>query len=268
MAPGRDPRFAPDGPAGPARAGTTWGKPHGKWWRDPCYSSYVWFGSCFRFTHCGLYWANRYCDSYWPGWYNRCGLYRYWPFCYYSGYWPYYGSWPWYGWSFWWLSTPGYASQASYDYDPACPYSVDEAWAMLTARDASGAYGAFRCLADDLPDRGLPLLGRSLSAALLGREDEAVAAMRDVLQVEPDALDQVPESASLREQTAYLAEQFEARARRQYADVDALFMAASLRYLLGDVAAAHYSIDVAINLGDESASSAVLRSFIEDLIQR
>ena len=60
-----------------------------------------------------------------------------------------------------------------------------------------------------------------------------------------------------------LAEHYDEQARRQYGNVDALFMVATLRYLLGNDSAAHYAIDVGINLGDNDESAHILRSLIE-----
>ncbi len=194
--------------------------------------------------------------------------------------------WWWWGRPFWWSSTAyckyvpyhtryddrdSWASPVTHstsyfiaDASPPlpCGATVDEAWAMLGEDRIIAAYDALDCLVEQAPDDGLTLVGFALAAGLLDQHDEAVDAMRDALRLDPASLAAAPRSDGLDAVLLGLVEQYDERARRGYADLDALFMVAALRYLLGDDPAAHYAIAVAITLGDTDASARNLEALI------
>ena len=226
---------------------------------------------------------------YW-GWYWCYPGYRY---SWYCG-WPWYGYWPSfgrYGWRYrsWYGSWPyddGYSySSSDYGAQPAyadysdgaytqivyapepCPQTLAEAWGLLADSRSGEAADAFDCLADAIPDDGLPLVGYALAAALLDEHEVAVANMREALRADPESLRYVPDDERLHGQLMQLVEHYEYRARHQYGDLDALFMVASLWYLLNQEQAAGYAIDVAITLGDRDASALGLRSLIESALE-
>jgi tetratricopeptide (TPR) repeat protein len=182
------------------------------------------------------------------------------------GYWPYYST---YGYYYDDGPQPGYTTvygssygQPAYAPDP-CPWTQTDAWELLAGGGPSAALDAFDCLADVLPDDGLPLIGYALAAALLDQHDDAIAVMRDALRVDPESLRYVPEDERLHGQVAGLLKHYEYQARHQYGDVDALFMVAALWYLLDQEHTAHYAIDVAVTLGDGDISTVNLKSMIE-----
>jgi hypothetical protein len=156
----------------------------------------------------------------------------------------------------------------SYGSGPPCAYTIDEAWGLLGSDTPEAAYDAFACLAAVLPGRGSPLVGLSLAAAALGRDDEAVQTMRSAVEIDARGLDLLPDTEGMNVLLSALVERYEADARRSYGDLEALFMVSALRYLLGEIPAAHYAIDVGITLGDDSRSALALRAFIEELLRR
>ncbi|MHC4804228.1 MAG: tetratricopeptide repeat protein [Planctomycetota bacterium] len=234
------------------------------------------------------------CDScsvwYWGSLWCYAG-YRY---CSSWGWWPWYGYWPssgWYGsrygsWYGYWpndygygyssndyVTQPAYTDYADTPYAPVvyapepCPRTLAEAWGLLADSRPGEAADAFDCLADAIPDDGLPLVGYALAAALLDEHEVAVANMRAALRTDPETLRFVPEDERLHGQLTQLVEHYEYRARHQYGDLDALFMVASLWYLLNQERAAEYAIDIAITLGDNDPSTVSLTLLIESALK-
>jgi hypothetical protein len=228
-------------------------------WRGGGHRYYFGARRCFP----GAYGIWR-CWTSWCGWYlGYCGAprywYRYWPFRYpYTRYYYGYATRPWYStFSKGWYSPPAAVSEP-------CPWTLAEAWDLLAEGRPGAAQDAFDCLAEALPDDGLPLVGYALAAAVLDLNETAIEAMRDALYVDPDSLRYVPDDERLHQQMVTLAERFEHRARQQYGDADALFMVAALRYLLDQLPAAYYAIDVAITIGDEDPSTLSLEQLIAE----
>ncbi len=150
------------------------------------------------------------------------------------------------------------------EYGPLpCTATGPEAWALLADGYAAAAYEAFECLAQAVPDDGYLLVGFALAAAAVHEHDLAVTTLRTAMRVDPVSLLDVPGDHRLNRLLADAADHYDARARGGYGDVDALFMVAALRYLLGEDAAAHYSIEVAITIGDKDASTRNLKGLIE-----
>jgi hypothetical protein len=231
---------------------------------------------------------------------NSCSFWYWGSYWCYPGYryswcwgWPWYGAWPSYGrfgyryssWYGYWpddygygyassdsVTQPAYTGSADTSYVPVviapdpCPRTQAEAWGLLADGRPGEAAEAFDCLAEAIPDDGQPLVGYALAAALLDEHEVAVANMRLALQTDPETLRYVPEDERLHGQLTQLVEHYEYRARHQYGDVDALFMVASLWYLLNQERAAHYAIEIATTLGDNDAGTISLRLLIESAL--
>jgi hypothetical protein len=202
----------------------------------------------------------RYCRLPWSG---------YWPFYDTSGYWPYYDSYNYYPYSYQTVPQATSTIYASAPYSPTvyvpdpCPVTMAEAWELLAGGHTDAALEAFDCLAGELPDDGLPLIGFALAASLLDEHEDATEIMRDALHVDPEALRYVPDDERLHGQLTQLVVHYETRARNQYGDVDALFMVAALWYLLGQEETAHYAIDIAVTLGDTDSGTLSLQALLE-----
>ena len=114
-----------------------------------------------------------------------------------------------------------------------------------------------------MPDDGYLLVGLAIAATSANDHDRAVTALRTAMRVDPVSLLDVPRGDGLDRLLVAAADNYDARARSNYGDVDALFMVAALRYLLGEDAAAHYAVGIAIAIGDDDASSRNLKGLIE-----
>jgi hypothetical protein len=236
-----------------------------------CDSCSLWYWGSFW-----CYPGYRYCSSWgwpWYGSWSSYGRYGYGSSWYGSSW---YGSWPndyGYGYSSSdYVTQPAYTDYADTSYVPVvyapapCPQTLAEAWGLLADSRPGEAAEAFDCLADAIPDDGLPLVGYALAAALLDEHEVAVANMRVALRTDPETLRYVPEDERLHGQLTQLVEHYEYQVRHQYGDLDALFMVASLWYLLNQERAAEYAIDIAITLGDHDPSTVSLRLLIESAL--
>lgn len=144
-----------------------------------------------------------------------------------------------------------------------CTATGPQAWALLADDQAAAAFQAFECLSQTMPDDGYLLVGLALAAAAIDEHDLAVTALRTAMRVDPVSLLDVPGGDRLDVLLSKTANYYDARARAGYGDVDALFMVAALRYLLGQDAFAHYAIEIAITLDDDDPSTRNLKGLIE-----
>ena len=144
-----------------------------------------------------------------------------------------------------------------------CTATGPQAWALLADDQAAAAFQAFECLSHTVPDDGYLLVGVALAAAAIDKHDLAVTALRTAMRVDPVSLLDVPGGDRLDVLLSKTANYYDARARAGYGDVDALFMVAALRYLLGQDAFAHYAIEIAITLDDDDPSTRNLKGLIE-----
>lgn len=215
------------------------------------FKHHVIFTTFFRSTYDFLYCFK----SWYPSAYDYCYGYlsQCWPHLYLGGFFGYGAS-----------STVRYEPYpvTVYAAPPPCPYTLGEAWGLLSAGDLEAAAVAFECLREALPGDGLPAAGHALTLAFLGERDEAVPILREALASDPEALEFVPVDEPLARALAELAGLFEYQARRTYGDLDALFMAGALRYLIGDFAAARYALDAATTLGDTHDSTLSLQALV------
>ncbi len=150
--------------------------------------------------------------------------------------------------------------------EPALP-SIDDAWAHLRDGYIEASLAMFSELVYALPYEGAPRIGYAITTGLLDRDSAAMDAMRRALIDEPEALRWVPDDPQMREQILILLGVYADRAREDLGDVDALFMVAALRFMLGEAADAYFAVDTAIINGDEDASAVNLKALINRDLQ-
>ncbi len=150
--------------------------------------------------------------------------------------------------------------------EPALP-SIDDAWAHLRDGYIEASLAMFSELVYALPYEGAPRIGYAITTGLLDRDSAAMDAMRRALIDEPEALRWVPDDPEMREQILILLGVYADRAREDFGDVDALFMVAALRFMLGEAADAYFAVDTAIINGDEDASAVNLKAMINRELQ-
>jgi hypothetical protein len=174
----------------------------------------------------------------------------------------------------WYCSGPSSAYSLTYDYigyptvvvgdeSEPCPTTMAQAWDLLARGFRDEALDAFICHVEADPFDGLPKVGSGLAAGQLGRSDEAIRSMRDAARLDPESLLYVPVNEALAAQIELLVEEFDDRARSAYGDVDALFMVATLNFLLGREGLALYVLDIAMTLGDDDEGTLALRQLVE-----
>jgi hypothetical protein len=147
---------------------------------------------------------------------------------------------------------------------PEVPHAdTTNGWDLLTNGDAREALRVFESERAANPGDGLPQIGLSLAAGLLARYDEASAAMRSALHDDPDAFAEVPLNQPIADQLQTLLAHYRNITREKPEDIDARFMSAAVRHLLGQDAMAYYSIDTAIKAGDADESAMILEALIE-----
>ena len=245
---------------------------------------YGWYGHYrhhrwhFRFN----FWfgSRSWCDPFHSPWRHHLSIYHrpyhaaYYRPRYHSSYCRAYAG---YGWYECYCRPPAY-SYSSYSYaiyddyptysfpEPVLP-SIDDAWSHLRDGYFDAAQAMFLELVFALPYEGAPRIGYAISSGLLDRGSAAISAMRRVLRDRPEALRSVPSDPLMREQILILLGVYADRAREDFGDIDALFMVAALRFMLGEAANAYFAIDTAINNGDEDASAFNLKAMINRDLQ-
>jgi hypothetical protein len=246
-----------------------WGGHSGRWWFGFSFNfGDDWYGYCRPWRHYQLRYDGCYVRYHrpWRGWLRRHYLPRHyihsrWPWQYRHGY---------YDWSAprndWYVSyrvsAPVYYVAATPS-EPALP-NIDDAWSVLRSGDLEAARSMFSDLVYALPYEGEARIGYALASGLLYRDSAAVSAMRRALRDEPSALRGVPQDPVLREHFRSLLEFYADRARRNFGDLDALFMVAALRYLLDEPSVAYFAADAAIRSGDDDQATANLKRLIEE----
>ena len=139
----------------------------------------------------------------------------------------------------------------------------ERAWALLSRGDARGAIRDFAVLALTSSGDGEPRAGYALAAAVLGRHDTAVWAMRRALSVDAAALDdlEIDEGLVLRIRSLTVA--YARKSKLEQNNVDLLFMRGALHYLLHEEDAAHRAVAEAVRAGDADRSTKVLVELLE-----
>ncbi len=127
----------------------------------------------------------------------------------------------------------------------------DEGWELLEKGEGRKAITHFARLATRHRGNGLPKVGFALACALEGDDNVAAASMRHALQTDPDALNQFVADPKLRERMAAMIERYGGQEELSYRRGDALIMAASLHYLLGQFEESTDAIARALENGDK-----------------
>ncbi len=137
-------------------------------------------------------------------------------------------------------------------------------WTLLGDGRPAYALRAFSVEAQRHPTRGLPKVGYALASAELGEFSRGAGAMRRALRIDAEALRYAPVDDRLRPRIRRLIERYESAPERAGRHEDALFMTASLHYLLDEIPAAADAIGQAVEIGDQTSSTARLRSLIDE----
>jgi hypothetical protein len=247
-----------------------WGGHSCRWWFSFSFNfGDDWYGYCRPWRHYRLYYDGcsvRYHRP-WHGWFRR----HYLPRRFVSSCWPWqYNAWRYDDWYApgpdWYVSyrssTPVY-SIVQAPPEPALP-SIDDAWSHLRSGNLETARSMFGDLVYALPYEGEARIGYAIASGLLYRDDAAVSAMRRAMRDEPSALRAVPRDSIMRDQFRSLLGFYADRARRNFGDLDALFMVAALRYLLDEPSVAYFAADAAIRSGDDDEATDNLKRLIEE----
>lgn len=135
-------------------------------------------------------------------------------------------------------------------------------WALLGDGDGGRALAQFGALCAEWLDYGPSKVGYAFAASMSGDDERAAWAMRRAFRMDPDRLMYVPVDRMLRTRLQDIAARYGAQVDRKPTDQDALFMVAATSYFLGDRDRALFSIDKAIDAGDDTQSSANLRRLV------
>jgi hypothetical protein len=231
------------------------------------------FSFGFNHHHPWHHWHHDWCS--WPSWHSWHGSYwgchchtfhcihkpvfftTYYPTYYYPVY-----------------SDPIYYSSAEV-YTPApAPYETEpapitgNAWDLLDEGNAREARRQFAREIDTHPNDGLPQIGYAIASTLIDRKIEATAMMRRALKNDPEAIHEVPQTQGLIQAMEAALDEFVEMSDRRADNVDAQFMIAAMRYMLGDVSRAFFAIDRATDWGDKDASAVNLHGIIRKAMEQ
>lgn len=145
--------------------------------------------------------------------------------------------------------------------EPAVQYV--NGWQLLRAKDPAGALKAFEDAISRDPNAGIHRIGCSIAGALLGDDDKAVLAMRDVVRFAPGSMIEAPVDGEIVGYYAVLIDKYQTREDTELARVDDAFMTAAVSYLKRDFALAHASVRSAQRLGDTHPTVAQLAKMVD-----
>ncbi len=157
----------------------------------------------------------------------------------------------------------------SYGYGPSTrpsnAHGIDQtrAWALLASDRPQDALQEFALQAAGEPTKGAPKIGYALASAMAGDLAKGAWAMRRALHIDADAMHYVEIDQQLRPRVEQLADEYQEAQDPPTANSDMTFMLAALRYLLGNVDAAHDAMRRLVHEGDSSTSARNLRQLIE-----
>jgi hypothetical protein len=240
------------------------------------YCDYGWSGFGFYYHgssfSIGFSWWDDWCGYrpsyfYSHGYYNPCrfGCCCARPYCTFRvRYYPVYYSLPTYVYEPVYTSYPDYSTPS---YSSPVAYSSNDGWGLLADGNARDARRAFDRQMNAYQNDGLAYIGYALAAALLNRDDEAVAVMRLAMRIDPESILEVPFDQRLHDQIWFALDLFLDRADRNPQDVDAQFMIAALRFMMGDSTLSFFAIDRALDGGDMDQSAMNLRALIRQAME-
>jgi tetratricopeptide (TPR) repeat protein len=139
-----------------------------------------------------------------------------------------------------------------------------EGWSMLGADQFDEALSDFdTALAGD-PNRADAHVGRALALGMMGRDAEAIVAMRRAVDLDVYVLQDLPADDATRGMLGHLAETYRQQAEGAQRPVDLWFMIAALQAARRDYPAAASMLMKAVEAGDVQPSTGSLRQFIEN----
>ena len=145
------------------------------------------------------------------------------------------------------------------DFDP----TIGSGWPRITEGKYTDALEIFAREAKLHPTRGVPKVGYSLSAALIGDLEGGVWAMQRAFLIDPGSIQYIRLDKRLRARIEQLVKHYESGFVSSQRLEGTAFMVASLHYLLGDARAARTAIGVTLRDGGRTASSRNLRELLE-----
>ncbi len=155
----------------------------------------------------------------------------------------------------------GYADRRSAQRPPRVEPTYEggsRGWALLSAGDAPAAQRIFAAAALSDPSDEVHKAGFALAAALRGRHETAVWAMRRAFRIDPAPLHYLDIDERLARRIHDLAERYADQARRDTGNVDDMFMTAALNYMLHADEDARRAAKAALERGDVHPSTRSL----------
>ena len=223
------------------------------------WGSSFWYGDSWCYPYYG--------HHHWSHW-DHC--HPHYPVYYYPYYYPYYYSYSYYP----VYSDPVYyAAEETYTPAPApyeekaAPVSVDP-WELLNGGNAREARRLFARQIDQHPNDGLPQIGYAIASTLIDRKLEAISMMRRALKNDAEAIVEIPQAQGVMTAIDDALNEYIAMSDRRADSVDAQFMIAAMRFMLGDTSRAFYAIDRAADWGDKDASAANLHAIIRKAMEQ
>jgi hypothetical protein len=149
---------------------------------------------------------------------------------------------------------------------PALPPVCDDrgGWDLLTDGSAYAARDAFARKADEYPTAPKPRIGYAISSALLHDYSHAVAAMKDAVRLDPEALLRVPHNGLLDRRIVDTITNLDRDADRfGVPPGDVFFTQAALQLTLDNLHAAHAAVEQALRYCHDDPAVLSLRDLIE-----
>ncbi|MFG0257188.1 MAG: hypothetical protein ACF8GE_04725 [Phycisphaerales bacterium JB043] len=129
-------------------------------------------------------------------------------------------------------------------------------------RDARRALRGFERLASERPRAPLPKVGIAIASLRLGREGDAIYAMRRAIRINPGALHRVPVRYDLYDDLHRIEKRLKRQGRHDYNSADEWFLIASLRVVAGHDGKARRAIRYALDQGDRSRATVELARYL------
>lgn len=156
---------------------------------------------------------------------------------------------------------PGYTRYYRPQY--ADHYTVEDGWDLIRRHQSHTAFEIFMDIAESNPAAGQPKLGIAVAAADTGRLPRSVWAMRRLLEFTPAAIQLFRPDDWLIHRLRRLVGKYHSRSHG-LPQKDAVFMQASLYYLLKDKTACLAAIDLSREVNDDSDSARNLYHIAEN----
>jgi hypothetical protein len=129
---------------------------------------------------------------------------------------------------------------------------LERGWNELRSNSPVRAADTFGALASSNLDEGLPKIGFSLASAMVEEDRTAAWAMRRAFRIDPDRIMYAPIDDKLTERIDSLLYRYNMLATQRDNDNDALFMVASLSFLVGQTDDARAAAEELYDRGDRS----------------